>query len=124
MNKCHRLCGEMRLSIPARFTNRLTIRSAQGRSPGTKAARCPSTTSSPSTPESTSTSAIRTHPGSAAATRTPTACCAKMPKSTDLSVHSEADLDTIAYKLNNRPRQTLGWMKPAHALAKLVAPID
>lgn len=47
-----------------------------------------------------------------------------MPKSTDLSVHSEADLDTIAYKLNNRPRQTLGWMKPSHALAQLVAPID
>ena len=27
MNECRRLCGEMRLSIPARFTNRLTIRS-------------------------------------------------------------------------------------------------
>jgi transposase, IS30 family len=45
-----------------------------------------------------------------------------MPKGTDLSVHSEADLDTIAYKLNNRPRQTLGWMKPSQALAQLVAP--
>ena len=45
-----------------------------------------------------------------------------MPKGTDLSLHTEADLDTIAYKLNNRPRQTLGWMKPSHGLAHLVAP--
>jgi hypothetical protein len=29
MNEWRRLCGEMRLLIPARFTNRLTIRSAQ-----------------------------------------------------------------------------------------------
>jgi IS30 family transposase len=44
-----------------------------------------------------------------------------MPKGTDLSAHTEADLDTIAYKLNNRPRQTLGWMKPSRAPAELVA---
>ena len=44
-----------------------------------------------------------------------------MPKGTDLSIHTEADLDIIAYKLNNRPRQTLGWMKPSKALADLVA---
>jgi transposase, IS30 family len=45
-----------------------------------------------------------------------------MPKGTDLSAFSEADLDAIAYKLNNRPRQTLGWMKPSQALDQLVAP--
>jgi IS30 family transposase len=44
-----------------------------------------------------------------------------MPKGTDLSVHTEADLDVIAYKLNTRPRQTLGWVKPSQALADLVA---
>jgi IS30 family transposase len=44
-----------------------------------------------------------------------------MPKGTDLSVFSAADLDVIAYKLNNRPRQTLGWVKPSQALAQLVA---
>jgi transposase, IS30 family len=47
-----------------------------------------------------------------------------MPKGTDLSGLTEADLDTIAYKLNNRPRQTLGWMKPSQRLAQLVAPTD
>ena len=44
-----------------------------------------------------------------------------MPKGTDLSAHTETDLDVIAYKLNNRPRQTLSWMKPSQALADLVA---
>jgi IS30 family transposase len=47
-----------------------------------------------------------------------------MPKGTDLSIFTEADLDIIAYKLNNRPRQTLGWMKPSQALAQLVALTD
>ena len=46
-----------------------------------------------------------------------------MPKGTDLSIHTEADLDAIAHKLNNRPRQTLDWMRPSQALAQLLRTI-
>jgi IS30 family transposase len=42
------------------------------------------------------------------------------PKGTDLSVHSQAHLDAVARQLNGRPRQTLGWMKPSEALAKVL----
>jgi len=44
-----------------------------------------------------------------------------MPKGTDLSVHSQADLDRIAYSLNNRPRQSLNIMKPSEKLTELLA---
>jgi transposase, IS30 family len=44
-----------------------------------------------------------------------------MPKGTDLSVHSAADLARFAASLNNRPRKTLGYMKPSEKLADLVA---
>jgi len=40
---------------------------------------------------------------------------------TDLSIHDQHHLDEVARQLNDRPRQTLGWIKPSEALAKVVA---
>jgi IS30 family transposase len=44
-----------------------------------------------------------------------------MPKGADLSAFDAEDLAAIAASLNNRPRKTIGFMKPSERLAELVA---
>ncbi|HEV8628083.1 MAG TPA: IS30 family transposase [Acidimicrobiia bacterium] len=44
-----------------------------------------------------------------------------MPKGIDLRQFSQKDLDRFARSLNNRPRKTLGFMKPSERLSELLA---
>jgi IS30 family transposase len=43
------------------------------------------------------------------------------PRGTSLRGYSQDDLDTVAASLNDRPRETLAWKKPAEALDELLA---
>ncbi|MGO9901382.1 MAG: IS30 family transposase [Solirubrobacteraceae bacterium] len=42
------------------------------------------------------------------------------PKGTDLSIHTELDLDHVADELNDRPRKRFGFYKPTERLAELL----
>ena len=42
------------------------------------------------------------------------------PKGTDLSVYPEDYLDAAAEELNDRPRKTLGFMKPSEKIIELL----
>jgi IS30 family transposase len=44
-----------------------------------------------------------------------------LPKGTDLSPYTQAQLDAIAHRLNTRPRLTLGYQTPAAKLAEIIA---
>lgn len=44
-----------------------------------------------------------------------------MPRGVDLSTLTEAELDTIARSLNNRPREVLDFMKPSERLSEVLA---
>jgi IS30 family transposase len=43
-----------------------------------------------------------------------------LPRRLDFRTLTQADLDTIAQELNERPRQTLGFKTPSQALAELL----
>ena len=44
-----------------------------------------------------------------------------LPRSLDFGTVTDAQLDAIAAELNERPRETLGWMTPSEKFSELVA---
>jgi IS30 family transposase len=44
-----------------------------------------------------------------------------LPKGSDLSIHSSADLQAITERLNNRPRKVLGWRPPSAVFTAVLA---
>ena len=44
-----------------------------------------------------------------------------LPKGIDISIYSQAKLNTVARQLNERPRKTLGFQTPAEMFSQTVA---
>jgi len=44
-----------------------------------------------------------------------------LPKGTDLSAHSQEELDAIAFELNMRPRKRFGFKCPIEVMSELMA---
>ena len=47
-----------------------------------------------------------------------------LPKGTDLSVYSQAQLDEIAWQINNRPRKVLDFETPLEVYDRLINNLD
>jgi IS30 family transposase len=87
-----------------------------------QASRWPTTPTSPSPPASRSTSATHTPPWQRGSNENTNRLLRQyLPKGTGLSVHTAGELARLAASLNNRPRKTLGFMKPSEKLAELLA---
>jgi IS30 family transposase len=43
-----------------------------------------------------------------------------LPKKTNLSLNSQGDLDSVANRLNTRPRKTLGFKTPTYRLVEML----
>ena len=78
-----------------------------------------------SRPEYPSTSPTLAAPGSAARTRTTTACCASTSRRAPTSrAGAPEDIHAVAATLNARPRKILGWKTPAEALDEHLLALD
>ena len=77
-----------------------------------------------SAPISKSTSATHTSPWQHATNENTNGLPRQyFPKGTDLSIHSEADLDAVADEFNDRPRKRLQFQKPIELIGPLL-PLD
>ncbi len=89
---------------------------------GQRHAKWPATPASPAPPASRSTSPTPTRPGSAAATRTSTACSANTsPRAPTSARCTPAQLQAIQDELNDRPRKRFGYHTPREELDRLLA---